>query len=159
VCCPRHCLQIINIYCPKQKDKASSDIPRTRQSPLPLQSSTNCIVWFVKTHRIPILTQKVTDVRSHKYAIRLVVYMNTTANSDEEQILTKRHNLSQHHVQHCFDLLRQTLMCNADTTLQPYSPRIKGVTPWGYPRICKDYDQIVEFAELYRTTDRDGFGE
>lgn len=63
------------------------------------------------------------------------------------------------HIKHCLDLLRQSLMCNADTTLQPYSPDFQGVTPWGYPRMCKDYEQIVRFAEQYRTTDREGFEE
>jgi hypothetical protein len=71
--------------------------------------------------------------------------------------ITRGHDLSTDHMQHCFDLLRQSLMCNSDTTLQPYSQKFGGVIPWGYPRICKDYAQIKEFAEEYRTTDREGF--
>ena len=54
------------------------------------------------------------------------------------------------HVRHCFDYLRQTLMCNADTNLEVIDWQIGGSTGWGFERHCRDYDNIVDWAERWR---------
>ncbi|KAI9641745.1 hypothetical protein NHQ30_009601 [Ciborinia camelliae] len=37
------------------------------------------------------------------------------------------------HIRHCIDLLRQSLMCNADTTLELTEPDVNGVHGFGVP--------------------------
>ena len=54
------------------------------------------------------------------------------------------------HVRHCFDYLRQTIMCNADTNLEIIDWQIGGSTGWGFERQCRDYDKIVDWAERWR---------
>ncbi|SMR45914.1 unnamed protein product [Zymoseptoria tritici ST99CH_1E4] len=50
------------------------------------------------------------------------------------------------HLRHCFDYLRQSLMCGADTNIEPMDKELKGVTGWGYQRTCRDYDAVVAWA-------------
>ncbi len=54
------------------------------------------------------------------------------------------------HVRHCFDYLRQTLMCNADTNLEVIDWHTGGSTGWGFERQCRDYKKVVDWAERWR---------
>ncbi|KJK68651.1 protein of unknown function DUF3328 [Aspergillus parasiticus SU-1] len=53
------------------------------------------------------------------------------------------------HLMHCWDYLRQAVMCHADTTLEwiPAPPNDKGSTGWGVEHTCGDYDAIARWAE------------
>ncbi|KAF3385797.1 hypothetical protein DPV78_012674 [Talaromyces pinophilus] len=48
-----------------------------------------------------------------------------------------------HHSAHCFDYLRQSIMCNADTSLEGKTESGPG---WGSVHQCKDYDALLEWA-------------
>lgn len=61
------------------------------------------------------------------------------------------------HMRHCFDYLRQSLMCAADSSLEPQHPYLPGVTGWGFPRRCQSYDELKVWAEHWRANDRYGF--
>ncbi|KAK1639169.1 hypothetical protein BDP81DRAFT_480078 [Colletotrichum phormii] len=54
------------------------------------------------------------------------------------------------HLNHCWDYLRQTIMCNADVTLEWRKYNEQVGTGWGYQHQCKDWDAIVAWAEKYR---------
>jgi hypothetical protein len=60
------------------------------------------------------------------------------------------------HVGHCFDYIRQSLMCHADMTLEPFlesdgrTLRPQGSSGWGVPHICNDYDGLVEWVERHQ---------
>jgi Mycotoxin biosynthesis protein UstYa len=58
-----------------------------------------------------------------------------------------------HHTRHCFDYLRQSLMCNADTNLEPVDFSLGGVTGWKFDRKCRNFDAIKDWAETYRSWD------
>ncbi|TDZ67384.1 Oxidase ustYa [Colletotrichum trifolii] len=60
------------------------------------------------------------------------------------------------HLNHCWDYLRQTIMCNADVTLEwkKYDERVG--TGWGYRHQCKDWDAIIAWAEDHRTSNNWG---
>ncbi|KAJ3776385.1 hypothetical protein FB446DRAFT_785198 [Lentinula raphanica] len=45
------------------------------------------------------------------------------------------------HVNHCFDVLRQSLLCKADTTLIPVGPNKQ------HTRSCRDWNQVREFVD------------
>ncbi|MCJ1481037.1 hypothetical protein MMC06_001193 [Schaereria dolodes] len=72
------------------------------------------------------------------------------------------------HMRHCIDYLRQSLLCNADTNLEPVDFAIGGVTGWG-PRQCRDVMRILEWTDKWRahnqtsilnpSTHRDGDGD
>jgi len=48
-----------------------------------------------------------------------------------------------HHTAHCFDYLRQSIMCNADTSLEGKTEAGPG---WGSKHQCKDYDEVLAWA-------------
>ncbi|KAN0098999.1 protein of unknown function (DUF3328) domain containing protein [Hyaloscypha variabilis] len=48
-----------------------------------------------------------------------------------------------HHTAHCFDYLRQSIMCNADTSLEGETEAGPG---WGSNHQCKDYDEVLAWA-------------
>ncbi|EJP63462.1 uncharacterized protein BBA_07638 [Beauveria bassiana ARSEF 2860] len=57
--------------------------------------------------------------------------------------------VSSAHLMHCFDYLRQTIMCFADTTLEwlPAPPKDIGSTGWGFEHKCRDFDAISRWVE------------
>ncbi|KAF1978171.1 hypothetical protein BU23DRAFT_577611 [Bimuria novae-zelandiae CBS 107.79] len=57
---------------------------------------------------------------------------------------------SLHHMDHCIDSLRQSLMCSSDITPIPYAwyPKYNQVLPTtGVPHTCRDFDAIREWAK------------
>ncbi|TVY82111.1 Oxidase ustYa [Lachnellula suecica] len=48
-----------------------------------------------------------------------------------------------HHSAHCFDYLRQSIMCAADTSLEGKTEAGPG---WGSKHECKDYDAVLAWA-------------
>lgn len=52
------------------------------------------------------------------------------------------------HVVHCIDQLRQTMMCNIDTTLVPMSGPKEFID--GHYHVCKDYHDVFEWAGQHR---------
>lgn len=65
---------------------------------------------------------------------------------------------NERHVRHCFDYLRQSLMCAADGTLEPVDFSLGGVTGWGVKRQCRDYEALKLWAEERRASNSLGFG-
>lgn len=51
------------------------------------------------------------------------------------------------HARHCFDFLRQSIMCAGDTTIEYEDLSAKGITGIGATHRCADYDRIVAWAE------------
>lgn len=48
------------------------------------------------------------------------------------------------HAQHCLNYLRQTILCAADTTLEPFVNPGIGI---GVVHQCRDWTQVYEWAE------------
>ena len=57
------------------------------------------------------------------------------------------------HIRHCFDLLRQSLMCNADLTVELKDEELGGVTGFGTVHRCVDWQGLLEWIEPYEDTD------
>lgn len=53
------------------------------------------------------------------------------------------------HIRHCFDYLRRSVMCAADTNLEVVSRENHTTNGWGQEKICRDYKSVVEYAELW----------
>jgi hypothetical protein len=57
------------------------------------------------------------------------------------------------HIQHCFDYVRQALMCAADTNLETPDSTTGRTHGWGIERTCRDYSAVVAWAEKWRNND------
>lgn len=64
--------------------------------------------------------------------------------------LSERPLLNTKHLVHCWEYLRQAIMCSADTTLEWIGPDETGTTGWGYEHSCKDFGAIHAWAEERR---------
>ncbi len=60
------------------------------------------------------------------------------------------------HLAHCWELIRQGIMCHADTTLEwlQKPPNDIGVSAWGVEHDCRDFNAIYAWAEENRLTER-----
>ncbi|KAI1739625.1 hypothetical protein F4680DRAFT_466416 [Xylaria scruposa] len=61
-----------------------------------------------------------------------------------------------HHMKHCFDYLRQSIMCAADPTLEARNESIGGVTGWGSIHQCHDFKALQLWTERHRYSDEGG---
>ncbi|KAJ5998327.1 hypothetical protein N7451_006137 [Penicillium sp. IBT 35674x] len=57
--------------------------------------------------------------------------------------------MAQSHVRHCFDYIRQTLMCGADTNLEVLDHETRATSGWGQKRQCRSYHGVFEWAEKW----------
>lgn len=62
------------------------------------------------------------------------------------------------HNDHCFNYLRNAVMCAADTTLEgqsqePMFKDVAGTDGTGATHICRNYDEVYAWADKYRLTD------
>ncbi len=53
------------------------------------------------------------------------------------------------HMRHCIDYLRESLLCAADTNMEPLEMELKGVTGWGGPRKCRDIASVNAWTEQW----------
>lgn len=64
----------------------------------------------------------------------------------------KNHRTSHHHVRHCFEYLRQSLICLADSNLEMMNYTARGISGWQSERTCRDYDGLVAWADEWGIT-------
>ena len=50
------------------------------------------------------------------------------------------------HMRHCIDLLRQTLMCHADTTVEVVDEKINGVHGFRTEHQCGNWQQLIDWT-------------
>lgn len=57
---------------------------------------------------------------------------------------------SSRHVRHCFNLLRQAVLCAADTTLDPLDfsrdGKVIGADGLGTAHVCRDWTKVYDFV-------------
>ena len=54
------------------------------------------------------------------------------------------------HIHYCFDMLRQALICSADTNLEPLDISLYG-EHLAMPRKCRDINKVIEWAEEWKS--------
>lgn len=57
-------------------------------------------------------------------------------------------DIQESHMRHCIDLIRQSLMCVADTTVEVVDERINGVHGFRTEHTCKDWDQLKGWVSV-----------
>ncbi|KAL7941847.1 hypothetical protein V8C42DRAFT_333892 [Trichoderma barbatum] len=60
------------------------------------------------------------------------------------------HTAHQQHVRHCFDYLRQSIMCCGDMSLEWARPSLPTVDGWDIPHRCKSFDEAVAWTLQHR---------
>ncbi|KAG9185804.1 hypothetical protein G6011_07135 [Alternaria panax] len=80
-----------------------------------------------------------------------------------ESLLSAEEHHDPGHATHCFEYLRQALMCAADTNLEVTHHgvdedglEIIGTEAWDSARVCRNYDAVKEWAETWRAGDAGG---
>ncbi|GFN21418.1 hypothetical protein AtubIFM55763_010582 [Aspergillus tubingensis] len=76
------------------------------------------------------------------------LYYGHVERFSEDPVINKA-ILAPGHIDHCFDSLRQTIMCNADISPIPYQwveSRGKALGSLGVLHTCRDYDALLEWA-------------
>ena len=61
------------------------------------------------------------------------------------------------HTSHCFEYLRQSLMCSADPSIEPADTRVDGFLGWGFQRQCRNFVELKGWAENSRAFEGHGF--
>ncbi|KAK0627945.1 hypothetical protein B0T14DRAFT_146492 [Immersiella caudata] len=65
-----------------------------------------------------------------------------------------------YHIYHCFDYIRQAIMCAGDTALERArmvdGKLARGVDGWGVEHQCRDWDIIFNWAKEHRSGDDEG---
>jgi hypothetical protein len=84
---------------------------------------------------------------SLQHGIRQAYYAST---GHDDQKSSHQEHSDPAHIRHCMDYLRQSLMCAADSTLEPVNFALGGVTGWGFKRQCRDYSALVEWSDKWR---------
>ncbi|KAL9044964.1 MAG: hypothetical protein Q9214_001937 [Letrouitia sp. 1 TL-2023] len=59
------------------------------------------------------------------------------------------------HMRHCVDLLRQSLMCKPDTTIEVVNETLNGVTGFGTEHQCRDFGQLLDWTSQWEGYDND----
>ena len=62
------------------------------------------------------------------------------------------------HVRHCIDLIRQSLMCRPDTTVEVKDEARGGVTGFGTEHVCWDWDALGEWVGRWEGWEGEGEG-
>ncbi|KAK4901692.1 hypothetical protein LTR27_001464 [Elasticomyces elasticus] len=87
------------------------------------------------------------NIRRHLFAMQGMLDRNDRLEIDS--LALKPHD---DHVYHCFDYIRQALMCAGDMTIEWPRTETDGsrfaVDGWGITHECKDWGAIMEFMEL-----------
>ena len=70
--------------------------------------------------------------------------------------LTHTHSVHNAHLLHCFDYLRQDIMCAADSILELVDVDGTSTDGWGSTHQCRDFDALFEWAESNTLGEEDG---
>ncbi|KAL2045930.1 hypothetical protein ABVK25_011926 [Lepraria finkii] len=87
------------------------------------------------------------------YTVRRALYSKASEGSLEEFDLGKERKP---HVAHCFDYLRQGILCSADSSIEPAVDTVDGFLGAGFPRQCRDFEELKDWAEDHRALDAHG---
>ncbi|KAI0516713.1 hypothetical protein F5B22DRAFT_176711 [Xylaria bambusicola] len=62
------------------------------------------------------------------------------------------HRTSSHHIRHCFEYLRQSLICLADSNLEDMNYTARGISGWQTERTCRNFEGLKTWADQWGIT-------
>jgi hypothetical protein len=77
------------------------------------------------------------------------IYFGRTEHFDRDPVVNAQ-VLAPDHIDHCFDSLRQTIMCGADIAPMPYrwnERRQKALGALDVQHTCRDFDSLLDWAK------------
>lgn len=89
------------------------------------------------------------------YTVRRAFYSNSKTGDELEPFDLGKERKP--HVAHCFDYLRQGILCSADSSIEPAVDTVNGFLGAGFPRQCRDFEELKSWAEKHRAFDAHGF--
>ncbi|KAI1416919.1 hypothetical protein F5Y13DRAFT_204284 [Hypoxylon sp. FL1857] len=121
--------------------KNAGDVPRIFQDMSTDGSGRFCVAAFHQLHCL------------------FLIYADFRRALSGELTHADTHSLRDSHSLHCFDYLRESIICAADSALEPFrSPfdggtQGNGVDGFGSVNQCRDFKQLFEWSEKFRYTD------
>ncbi|KAK1979233.1 hypothetical protein LZ30DRAFT_597385 [Colletotrichum cereale] len=97
----------------------------------------SCVAVFHQLHCLDMIRQTLYEARPD-FAARQQRHRNDTTAHDDHN-----HAHDMYHVGHCFDLVRQSILCRPDLTIEVGDPAIGGVTGFGTEHRCVDWEQLM----------------
>ncbi|TLD23349.1 hypothetical protein PspLS_07016 [Pyricularia sp. CBS 133598] len=86
----------------------------------------------------------------------LLDHINNTPKTQDKREVPKDPGWNREHLNHCWDYLRQNIMCAADVTLEWHRYNELVETGWGYEHQCKDWDALQAWVFERRTNNNWG---
>jgi hypothetical protein len=84
--------------------------------------------------------------------------MDMSSGGEHDEGLTREGEDPADHLSHCFDYLRQTIMCHGDTALEglqtTFGPEVGGSDGWNTQHMCKKWQSVYDWLEEKRIDDR-----
>lgn len=99
------------------------------------------------------------SLQSHVFCISMFHQLHCIASLKAAfESRSSNHTKEHGHLGHCFDYLRQAVMCAGDMTLEPAFDvdGTKGVNGWNVVHQCRDYERMTVFAEEHRYANSSG---
>ncbi|KAI0100070.1 hypothetical protein GGR51DRAFT_378557 [Nemania sp. FL0031] len=93
--------------------------------------------------------------------LRIAFFASTDGTLQEiaSQDHDANHRASLHHIRHCFEYLRQSLMCLSDANLENMNYTTQGVSGWQTERTCRDFEGLKSWANEWGISREDALRE
>ncbi|KIH89330.1 hypothetical protein SPBR_07610 [Sporothrix brasiliensis 5110] len=126
----------------------------TTTSPPPAEEYT--VALYHQLHCLAALKSKM---------VRLQAWYANASDNEYLRFALGEDQVADRHMDHCFDYLRQTLLCHGDTTLEGarrvrtatgHETTVRGVDGWGVVHACRDRERIYAFADAHRSRNDTG---
>lgn len=126
-------------------------------TPLP-EFSPNTVFTTSMTHQLHCLVSFILIFRPFRrvesYTHAIMQYMITHAYSALQTDPSTLDSSTSWHISHCFDYLRQSIMCCGDVALEGASTSfpedVGGSDGWDAKHVCKDYSQVYTYLSRKR---------
>jgi len=109
-------------------------------------------MWNETVSNMTVYTTSVTHQLHCLHAI-MTVYDSLSRNE------TNANHFKYWHMDHCFDYLRQSIMCCGDTALEgtetTFPEGVGGSDGWGARHLCKNYEELLAVLDEKRANDRE----
>ncbi|KAK1464128.1 hypothetical protein CMEL01_12889 [Colletotrichum melonis] len=115
-----------------------------------LAPTESCVAVFHQIHCLDMLRKALYEVRNNTMEHRGHEKMDTDSSNEkiyasEAEELNASHDMD--HLGHCFDLLRQVIMCRPDLTIEVANVVVDGVTGFDTEHQCIDWSELMDWMK------------
>ncbi|KAK2017114.1 hypothetical protein LZ32DRAFT_39060 [Colletotrichum eremochloae] len=110
-----------------------------------LAPQKSCMAVFHQLHCLDMIRQTLYEARPDFVAHSHNDTNARESHADHETAHDHNHSHDMYHIGHCFDLVRQSILCRPDLTIEVGDPAIGGVTGFGTEHQCVDWQQLMEW--------------